>query len=740
MTDNILFQYFVNSIYAGLMVVVILVIRRLIKGKVPHRCICMLWIMVMLRLIIPMSFETEFGILPEASEIIDILESIDRININRRSSVTPENGYYGMDENISKKDEMIEMPEMYIETEHTDGDGNVHDTSLSSGFSKINILSVVWFAGCGIIIVYIVISLIITTRRLRFAVPEVYRFRISLSDSEETDVKVYLDESVNVPFLFGFFRPKIYLPYNLSQDEAVHIIRHELAHVKRHDQIIKPIFFLVLAMYWYNPLVWAAFKMFSLDMEIACDERVVDEYDDNLRNGYVQALVNVAGGGDKRLPVIPFGKAPVGKRIQAVLQYKRIGPGTRLVVVPVMVLIAVIFSAVRANAGFDDIVITDYSIVIPVIDEASGERYLLVPYNKNTDVYEMITLNDSLETEVKENSNEYWYERPLSEYTIRENEENGLSYIVKNGEAVWEGHVLLHNDRDCRKYEAMAQDYAGRYADVIPEADIGYSYADYEVKGLGGRCENGFWFLQTGTLMYIDVDNPVENGWRFSLTTDEYMKLEKWLSDNGTPDYDVTSFDAWKSTFDSLDIEYDIALDPESRQYQAAVRWLEKGIGDFPSENMSEEQAEEQIRYAIKSFDEDGDYTPFGSVPGMLVTEENDKDRRTIISIPDDIRQMMFELCKEEFLKWNGMSADTESSSVFRAYQEQAPKEDRLKGSWTLEQYERMYKCYFEDAIRQLNPDWDAGDDFDKDIIRAITRIEVEKNISSDGSELSLIK
>ena len=151
---------------------------------------------------------------------------------------------------------------------------------------------------------------------------------------------------------------------------------------------------------------------------------------------------------------------------------------------------------------------------------------------------------------------------------------------------------------------------------------------------------------------------------------------------------------------------------------------------------MTEEQAQEQIRYYMKQFDEDGDRVPFGTVPGMLVTEENSQDRKTIIQIPDDIRQMMFDLNKEEFLKWNGMGVDTERSRVFKTYQEQADKEDRLKGTWTLGQYERIYNQFFADAVKNADPKWQPGEDFDRSIITGISRDRIEMYIYVDGSEL----
>lgn len=730
MTDGLLLQCFVNSIYGSLMVIVVLLIRRLMKGKVPYRYFCFLWLTVMLRLAVPVSFENSFGILPEASYIFGIFERTEDI---KESAVGTE--YYSPVLSTAKKSN--ETQQMSDPTGIPRKQDNVKSGGLNA---ESRFLYVLWLSGSAVMAGYMIISLVITRRRLRFAVPNVYKIRLKPADDEYTDVKVYLDEDISVPFLYGFLRPRIYLPYDLTRDEAEHVIRHELSHIKRHDQIVKPVCFMVLAFYWYCPFVWIAFRMLSEDIELACDESVVLGYDEDLKSGYAEALLNVSGGGlNMRLSALPFGKTPVENRIRAVLNNKRQGVAGRCIIIFAMVLIAVLFSTVRVHAAFDDAAITDYDSVIPMIDEESGKRYLLVPYKKDMNAYEMHILSEGLEDEVRANSNEFWYERPLSEYTIRKNEKTGLSYIVRKGEAVWMGHVLLYNDRDRRIYDALAQDYAGRYPEVIMDADLGYQYADYEVKGLGGRCENGFWFLQTGTLMYIDLKKPSGNIRRLALTTDEYMRLEKWLSENGTPDFDVTEPDEWKSTFDALDIEYDIPLDPESEQYKAAVKWLEKVSGGvFPPDSMSKEQADEQLRYTIKDFDEDGDYVPFGSLAGMAVNDINADERRRIIPISDDIRQMMFDLNKEEFIKWNGMGVDTQRHTVYRAYQEQTPKENRLKGTWTLEQYERMYIKYFVEAVKETDPDWEPGEEFDKYIIIPITRDEIELHVSSDGSTLTL--
>ena len=104
------------------------------------------------------------------------------------------------------------------------------------------------------------------------------------------------------------------------------MIRHELAHIRRCDQVWKPLYFIVLSFYWYNPFVWIAFLMFSTDMELACDEAVAGVYDEDLRKRYVQTLLSVAGNNKGMgLLTLPFGKAPVVYRIKEIVNYKKKG-------------------------------------------------------------------------------------------------------------------------------------------------------------------------------------------------------------------------------------------------------------------------------------------------------------------------------------------------------------------------------------------------------------------------------
>ncbi len=728
MIGGILIRYLINSIYGGAFIAIVVLIRLAAKDRVPRNYICILWIIAALRLIVPVSVESTYGILP-------------RITFGRFNPVNAVQHSYSNAPDLSaaEYDEDQTLTADEINTEGTvidDRNDAEYITETPITNPAVSVFADIWLFGCVLMLVYMIVGMIRTGRKLSFAVPDIYRIHINPSGTEE-EVKVYTSEDISVPFLFGFINPKIYLPYDLMEEDRIHVIRHEIAHIKRFDHVLKPAFFVVLAIHWYNPLVWVAFKLFSTDMEIACDEAVVDGYDADTRNDYILALLSAAGKNhDVRMFSLQFGNAPIKARISRVISYKRSGWGIRISAIIVIAAVTMIFATVHVNAGQENTVIIDYDLVIPMIDEEGGERYLLIPYYKDPAAYEMVELDDTLEDEVKEKSDQYWYERSISDYTIKRDKSTDLEYIVKNGDALWEGHVLLRNDRDRKKYDALAQYYSDRYTQVIPDAETGYIYAGEEVKGLSERHEDGFLFLQTGTLMYIDLKDPQAFGWRLALTTEEYMRLEKWMSESMDNSFDHTDFEEWKPILDKLGIDYGANIDTNSRQYKAAYEALMGDSSDYPPRGMSDEQAQEQIRYNMKQFDEDGDSAPFGTFPGMLVTEENDKDRRTIIQIPDETKQMMFDLNKEEFIKWNGMGGDTQRSDVYRTYQEQVPKDERLKGTWTLGQYEKIYLGYFVDTVRAADSAWQPGDDFDSDLITGITRDQIERYVYSDGSEL----
>ena len=102
---------------------------------------------------------------------------------------------------------------------------------------------------------------------------------------------IYQSERVNSPFVLGFINPKIYIPFNLSGRTLKYVLAHEEAHIKRKDHIIKPLAFVIVALHWFNPVLWVSYVLLCRDIEVACDEKVIRNYSINKRKNYAFALL-----------------------------------------------------------------------------------------------------------------------------------------------------------------------------------------------------------------------------------------------------------------------------------------------------------------------------------------------------------------------------------------------------------------------------------------------------------------
>ena len=137
---------------------------------------------------------------------------------------------------------------------------------------------------------------------------------------------VYICDEIKNPFILGIVSPRVYLPSGMSEDVRQNVIAHERAHLKRRDNLWKPFGYILLAVYWFNPVMWAAYVLFCRDIEAACDERVIQNMDKDGRIGYSEALLACAVH-RIRITVCPlaFGENAVKGRVRRVLNYRKPG-------------------------------------------------------------------------------------------------------------------------------------------------------------------------------------------------------------------------------------------------------------------------------------------------------------------------------------------------------------------------------------------------------------------------------
>lgn len=179
-------------------------------------------------------------------------------------------------------------------------------------------------------------------------------------------------------------------------------------------------------------------------------------------------------------------------------------------------------------------------------------------------------------------------------------------------------------------------------------------------------------------------------------------------------------------------------IDINSKQYKAvAGSMISANEGGGLYTNI------QAIKNQMKMYDSDGNFTAGGLVvPGMLVNGIPESERHQIIEISDKARQDMFDNTKREFIQEYGVANGdtTKRSDVFRRYQLSEKIENRLKGTWTLGQYERMYNRAFVEAVKEKDPNWEPGKAFDANLIKGITREDVESRIVQSGRDKLTLK
>lgn len=281
------------SITASYLIVAVMLARFLLK-KAPKSVYCVLWLFVGIRLIMPFSIVSAFSLIPSG------------LAINMEIMADNEKPVLGTDFRSNKS---------YISEEAilTIGNDNHAVESVNKPFVYLSIVTVGWLLGIGIMLLYLLISWCQLAKRVRMAVP-----------AEHEGIKYYQCDTIDSPFLFGLFRPRIYVPSGLEKGELSYVLRHEAAHRQRRDYLIKPIGYALLTVYWFNPFIWAAYILLCRDIELSCDEKVIRELGEEHKQEYSRALLACAVR-HRTIAACPvaFGETGVKRRVKNILSYKR---------------------------------------------------------------------------------------------------------------------------------------------------------------------------------------------------------------------------------------------------------------------------------------------------------------------------------------------------------------------------------------------------------------------------------
>ena len=275
-----LFMSVVTMSLTAIPIILVVLLARLVLKRAPKIISYALWGVVLFRLLCPFSFETPYSLVPEQVISGEVTESLT-------------NWY--TDDSKNNDGEIIadETPSANMKER-----------------SSLSVVYVVWIGGMVAFTLYSWMLLLKLKRQLVSSIP--YKGN------------VYLSDHIDFPFVLGILSPKIYLPSSMPEEEYAHTILHEMHHIARKDHIMKGLAFAALCIHWFNPFVWIAFLLAMTDMEMSCDEAILDQAGEGVKAEYSLSLLGFASG-KRYLPAtfLAFGEVSPKARIKNVLKWKK---------------------------------------------------------------------------------------------------------------------------------------------------------------------------------------------------------------------------------------------------------------------------------------------------------------------------------------------------------------------------------------------------------------------------------
>ena len=280
---------------AGLIALAVMAVRLLLRRRASRRALCLLWVLVALRLVLPLRFTVESPVSLQAEET-----PVNRVYHAMQEAGAPAPSETGT---------ATGMP-----SAPTDTAAAVIPASPAAEMGTLRLfaryLPWLWVMGMGGMGAYMLLSLV--------------WMRLTLRRAEHVRDNVYRCAQWSTPFVLGIIAPRIYVPESVSEEDLPQVLAHERCHIRRGDHVMKPFAFLLLAVHWFNPVLWASYILLGRDMENACDELALKNADTSRRAAYSRALVSCAAQ-PKMAAVCPlaFGEVAVKERVKNVIHYKK---------------------------------------------------------------------------------------------------------------------------------------------------------------------------------------------------------------------------------------------------------------------------------------------------------------------------------------------------------------------------------------------------------------------------------
>lgn len=306
---------------AGVLALAVM-LARLALRRAPKWAVCLLWALVAVRLVLPFSLQSPVSLQAAQSPVTAVLYELPQTQEAAQKTGEVLSG--GLAEPVTP------LPPTEIVT--------AQPVPAPKPAMTVSLLAVIWLAGVVMMLTYMLVSYLGIYRRVCTAV--------RLEDN------VYRCGSWGTPFVLGLLRPRIYVPEGMDDAALPQVLAHERCHIRRGDHLVKPLAFLLLALHWFNPVLWAAYVLLGRDMENACDERVLRGVDGAGRAAYSRALVACAVR-QRPAAVCPlaFGEVAVQERVKNAMNGKKPAVWAAVLLVIAAAVIAVCFLTSPGRRG-----------------------------------------------------------------------------------------------------------------------------------------------------------------------------------------------------------------------------------------------------------------------------------------------------------------------------------------------------------------------------------------------------
>ena len=345
---NAIFLKLLNMSAAGSVLILAVVVLRALLKRAPRWIICVMWAVVAVRLVCPVSIVSPLSAFQATPSIVS--ES-GEVEVFRPAG--------GSEKPLLAVDTVqIERPRANAET-ITEIPGTSLAVTQRSRDTYLPPLMQGYLLGLAVMLLYALISTLLL------------RKKVSVSLRQRGNIR--LCDEVASPFILGIFRPVIYLPSSLSEEEKRFVLAHERAHLRRLDYIWKPVGFLILSLHWFNPFCWLAYVLLCRDIELACDEKVIRELGHTERAAYSQTLLNCSAHRILAACPVAFGETDVKTRVKAVLNYKK--PAFWIILAAVLACIVLIVCFAANPIQEQDLSFLNYKNAISLIGQNDTAPY-----------------------------------------------------------------------------------------------------------------------------------------------------------------------------------------------------------------------------------------------------------------------------------------------------------------------------------------------------------------------------